>query len=376
MVRYRPPRLIKRGRGWQLCFYSPRGERRRVSAGTDPHLAQRMAVRFADWLLEGKDPEAEIKKAQQKEQSRSMTLGEFFPVFMKRHGAQRSKNMQLSYQNSFRNISRCPALAGAELGSVSKALVLDYMSARVTEDGVDAASANIEGALVKCMLFRAAEWGLLEVNPLRGMKLFPANSKRDVDLTREQAQALITALPEPLASMVELAIHTGFRRENILGLRIESVRFHDLTATGEVELAVKGGRREVFPLAPAAVTVLRRVIGDRRDGYVFVNPNTGTRYQGVKESFNRAVKKLGLTARDGSKLRFHDLRHVFATWLHREGVSLDALRSLLGHRNRATTDRYTSVDRLEIGKVLALMPNLRDNPQEKASSRRKAIGIH
>ena len=57
------------------------------------------------------------------------------------------------------------------------------------------------------------------------------------------------------------------------------------------------------------------------------------------------MRKIALTAVDGSKLRKHDLRHVFATWLHQRGVSLDALRPLMGHKDRATADRYTTIDR-------------------------------
>lgn len=64
-------------------------------------------------------------------------------------------------------------------------------------------------------------------------------------------------------------------------------------------------------------------------------------------------------------LRFHDLRHVFATWLHREGVTLNALRPLMGHKNRVTTDRYTTIDRLATGKLLNLMLRIRDIKQKK-----------
>ena len=374
MGTFKVPRLVRRGVGWQLYYYRPGGERRRLSVGSDLQQAQRLLVRFTDWLLDGKDPEVEVAQAQTRAAESRMTLREFFPVFMKRHGAHTSTNMQKSYQCSFRNISRCPVLADAELSSVSKDAVLDYMSARIEQDGICPASANVEAMFLKCMLSRASDWGLVEDNPLRGMKLLPAKSKRDVELTQEEAKALIGLLAEPMASIVEFAIYSGFRKENILSLRIESVRLHDLTPTGEVELVVKGGRREVFPLAPVAVEVLKRVIAGRRNGYVFVNPETGSRYQCINQSFDRAVRKLGLMACDGTKLRLHDLRHVFATWLHREGVSLDALRSLLGHRDRATTDRYASVNRLEVGKLLALMPSLREARQERPVVLRRSEG--
>ena len=134
------------------------------------------------------------------------------------------------------------------------------------------------------------------------------------------------------------------------------IRFHDLISAGEVELVLKGGRRELFPLISQAVDVLKRAIGQRTTGYVFINPRTGIRYKSIHKTFNKAVRKLGLTIDDGTKLRFHDLRYVFVTWLHKAGVSLDILRYLLCHRNRSTTDKYTTVVLLSTGAVLDLMP--------------------
>lgn len=114
----------------------------------------------------------------------------------------------------------------------------------------------------------------------------------------------------------------------------------------------------MFPIGQAALKLLRNSVGDRKEGYVFINPKTGTRYNSIHKTFNRAVRELNLQVY-GTKLRFHELRHIFATWLHRAGVSLDVLRPLMVHRDRATTDRYTTIDRLEAGKVLRVMPRIK-----------------
>ena len=74
--------------------------------------------------------------------------------------------------------------------------------------------------------------------------------------------------------------------------------------------------------------MLRHVIGDRTEGFVFINPQTQSRYVSIHKTFDRVVRRLGLTV-NGTKLRIHDLRHIFATWLHREGVNLGALRPLM-----------------------------------------------
>jgi integrase len=49
-------------------------------------------------------------------------------------------------------------------------------------------------------------------------------------------------------------------------------------------------------------------------------------------------------------LRPHDLRHALAQWTHDEGMSLTRIKTVLGHRNIRTTQRYAeSLDRGEVG---------------------------
>ncbi len=365
MATVKPVKIQKRGNNYQLYYYNPRGERRRVSVGGDLSLAQRRAVKFSDWLLEGKDPEEEIERAQVEEKRKRLTLREFFPLFLQRHGSDRRQKTERSYKNSFKNISRCPALVDAELGSITKGLVLDYMNLRKGE-GVTPATINREKALLTCMMSCAVEWENIKDNPLRGLKSFKESGKRDIEVTGNQVAAMIESLPDSVATIVEFACYTGFRLENILSLRVEDIRFHDLSCTGDVEREVKGGRKIRFPLGERAIEVLHRAIGNRSEGYVFINPRSGTRYSSIQTSFNKAVNEVGLTACDGSKLRFHDLRHVFSNWLHQdgEGASLDQLRPLLGHKDRATTDRYVTVNNRAVSKVLSLLPNIRESKKK------------
>lgn len=191
--------------------------------------------------------------------------------------------------------------------------------------------------------------------------------KREISLTREQAEKLLDNLPESLANIAEFAIYTGFRKENILSMRIESIRFHDDNPTGEVMLKkVKGGKAGLYYLAPVAVELLKRVIGDRKEGFIFLNPRTKTRYVSIHKTYDRVVRKLGLTADDDTKLRIHDLRHVFGSWLHEKEVSLDALRHLMGHNKMSTTDRYITVNKMATVKNLSRMPSIRTSGHKKA----------
>lgn len=356
-VIFKPVQIKKRGKSYQLYYYNPDGCRRRLSIGKDYQHAQRLAVKFSDWLLGGKNPECEIAQLQRVEDAKSITLLEFFPIFMERHGSLQSKKMQKLYEVCFNNIYRCESLAKIPIAKISKSLMLDYMHIRMNQDIVSAATVNREASFVKGMLSRASEWDILEHNPLQGLRLFRESEKREVHITTEQAGLLIAELPEPLANITAFAIYSGIRKENILDLRIKQLCFHDLTETGEVELMVKGGKRELFPLCKHAVKVLVRAIGNRTEGYVFLNPLTKTRYVSIHKNFDKAVRKLNLTV-NGTKLRFHDLRHIYGTWLLKSGVSLDVIRELMGHKDRSTTDRYAILDRKEAGQHLIAMPEI------------------
>lgn len=357
----RPVRLVQRGQNYQIYYYTPEGVRRRLSAGNSLLHAQRMASRFTDMLLEGKDPESVVEHNRSIEMAGQITLRQLFVTFMDRHGALQSKSMQTICAERFKCICRCPQLADIPLVSITKGLVLNYMHARMKKDGVSPSTVNREGALVRSMLNRAQEWDIIQANPVQGLKLLKEPDRQRVELSPEQAATLVRELPEPIGNIVLFAIYSGFRRENILGLKIESITFHDITNTAEVDMVIKGGHLEKFPLGHLAVDVLKKVIAGRKSGYVFLSPKTGSRYTTITHTFDRAVRKLNLTINGGQrKLCFHSLRHVYASWLVRSGVSLDAIRVLLGHLSRSVTDRYAFYNRMEAGQFLDRLPEIPD----------------
>lgn len=168
MVMIKPAEIKKRGNSYQLEYYNPNGERRRLSVGKNLQNAKRRAYEYDNFLLYGKDPEFGYKMAQNDAERSNISLKEFFPVFMKRHGAQKAVKTQLSYQNSFNNILRCPQLEESPLAIISKSLVLDYMQLRMEKDGVKPATVNREAAFLKCMVSKAFEWDIFDTNQLKG----------------------------------------------------------------------------------------------------------------------------------------------------------------------------------------------------------------
>jgi integrase len=59
----------------------------------------------------------------------------------------------------------------------------------------------------------------------------------------------------------------------------------------------------------------------------------------MKTAFKGACRRARIEG-----LRFHDLRHTFATRLARKGVDIETIRDLLGHHSITITQRYTHSD--------------------------------
>ena len=94
-----------------------------------------------------------------------------------------------------------------------------------------------------------------------------------------------------------------------------------------------------------------------KNNFVFIGSH-GTKIDrhNLRRAFNNAVESAGLT-----NLRFHDLRHCFATRLAQAGIDLYKISKLLGHEDIRMTQRYShhspenlrdGVEALEVDYVL------------------------
>ena len=129
-----------------------------------------------------------------------------------------------------------------------------------------------------------------------------------------------------------MAVQTGMRSEELLGLRWDQV---DL-GRREVRLVVtKTNRPRVVPLSDRAVAVFVASPRLSASPYVFTNPNTGNRYRNLRQSFLTACSRAGI-----SDYRWHDIRHTFASWHVQSGTDLYRLSRILGHSTLQMTTRY------------------------------------
>lgn len=191
---------------------------------------------------------------------------------------------------------------------------------------------------LKHIMTMAVEWELLENNPLYKVKSLRVPKRTERVLTPEEETRLLTACSQVrtphLRSMVLLALNTGMRKGEILGLRWEHI---DL---GNRLITVYNGKTtdsdRPIPMNDAVANLISGLQGKAKGGFVFPSDrNKGERFRDPKVGFTKAVRLAKIP-----HVRFHDLRHTFATRLARIGVDLVTVRSLLGHTTIRMTERY------------------------------------
>ncbi len=162
-------------------------------------------------------------------------------------------------------------------------------------------------------------------------------------------------------ALVIFSLNSGLRVGELTSLNIGDVfNGHvkkELTIRKEI---AKGRRERTVPLNVKA----RNVIGELLDfnekrGYgrgendpLFVS-RRGRRI--TPRQVENIIKQLREDSEIEVEMTPHTLRHTFATRLRKKGADLRVIQTLLGHKNLATTQIYTWVDREDLEKAVSLL---------------------
>ena len=241
-------------------------------------------------------------------------------------------------------------------------------------------------ALCRSSLEKAVEEGLITRNPSIGCKLPPKKNGEMKVLTQNEIVRLLNqAYDEGYYEMFLLELTTGMRRGEILGLKWRDLNLEtgelnikrQLTTKGISVPKTKSSIRTVL-LPPDMVDLLRDMKKTAKYDWIFPSP--------VKEGEPRnptAITKrfrIMLERAHCKHVRFHDLRHTFATMALENGMDVKTLSAMIGHVSSETTLNIYShvtdtmraqaavkIDR-EIGGTDAPMPEAKDEPRQTQTS--------
>jgi integrase len=207
--------------------------------------------------------------------------------------------------------------------------------------------------LMHTLFNHAMRWEFFDRNPITLVRQSAKRERVPDVLTAEEIGKLLSELPEPWCTAVYVAVTTGLRVSELLGLKWADVNF----TAGEIVLSrgivrqyirkmkTEASRKPV-PLDAGLADVLTRWRGIapyNQDGdYIFASPDKHGQQPywpnaAIEDHIRPAVVRAGIQKRVG----WHTMRHSFGTLVNSEGADVATTQALMRHANASITmDKY------------------------------------
>lgn len=210
---------------------------------------------------------------------------------------------------------------------------LEAYKLHLIERGLTPGGVNVQLRHLSAAFGLAVRYDYLAANPFKRVPRLRVPKKKPVFLSSKQARELLTALKgNRLHGIVLIALNTGARLGEILGLRWENVRLNPDQPDEHASIKVfgKGSRERTIPITDTLRAYLKE--RQQRSGLVV---GEKLKVSNISHSFRIAADRQGLTG-----FTFHNLRDTYASWLVQQGVNLKIIQELLGHSSIQTTMIY------------------------------------
>jgi integrase len=251
-----------------------------------------------------------------------------------------------------------PALGRKSIAKVSEDDVARLVR-RMEEEGLSAWTIRGRLVVLSGVLGYAARRGLVGSNVVQRLDRSerPRGGRREMRiLDRDDIAPLLDAAESSYRALLGTAIFSGLRRGELLGLLWREIDFE--AGLIRVSRALDHRGRRVEPKTPGAVRevvlmpALARTLREHRlaspfsgeDDYVFAaasgRPRDGRNV--LRRGLGKAVERAGLDGEERPTLRFHDLRHTYASLLIAGGADVVWASRQLGHADPSITLRVYS----------------------------------
>lgn len=252
----------------------------------------------------------------------------------------------LTYSNRLRQYIYKHVAPETPLSRINRAVVgqlRDELSKKVAANTVNGSLIALSSAF---SYFVEREW--TDTNPVHGIRYASVTDRQyEWIKTREEITRLIAETTRRVRPIVIIALGTGMRLDEILHLRWPDIDIERrlIAVHRGRQGTTKSGKLRHVPILNSLLPHLRE-LALKRGGAIMLFPAQKQRHkswspyaarskQGVTLRFREAVARAGLP----KTLRFHDLRHTFASHWMMSGGCIFRLSKILGHSNVAITQK-------------------------------------
>jgi integrase len=304
-------------------------------------------------------------------ETEDITLGEYLDHWLENYAKQSVRTTTYDNYTSLIKKHIKPELEHIRLARLSPLHLQEFYNKKLVSGRADGKPGGLSAKTVRELhsllhkaLDQAVKWQTVSKNVARAVSP-PRKEKKQINYwTKEEVKTFLADIEgERLYALYYLALNTGMRRGELLGLRWSDLRLEDgyvavrqnLVKTDSgimIQEPKTANSRRNISISPKTIEVLKRH-KDTQDyekekheedyndhGLVFCRLNGLPLYpDGASDQFNRLVKNSKV-----KRISFHDIRHTHATLLLVAGVHPKVVSERLGHFSVALTlDLYSHV---------------------------------
>jgi len=328
---------------WWIRYVDTQGRYRREKAGTWGNADKLLTKRKNDALQGKKLPETL--------RQRVVCFGEIADDALAY-----SRTHKRSYHDDESRMKRLKEWFGVrESESLTGPELERRLSDVATAEKWAASTYNHYRSLLMLVYREARRVGKVTVNPARDIRHRKENNSRVRFLSRGEngeyarlVKAIREKYPEHLAEFI-FALNTGLRLSSQYGAAYEMM---DWTRNVLDIPRTKNDEAGHVPLNSDVLAAIRSLSSWREcKGPIFRNQ----RHPEKPVLSNDHWFKPALAAAGISDFKWHDLRHTFASWLVQDGVPLERVSKLLGHKSLTMTMRYAHLAPNQLHEDVALL---------------------
>ncbi len=331
---------IRKRRGkWVLDYYDQFGKRHWETCETKKEAEQRLARILV-----------EIGKGTYNPEKRTKTFKEVAETWYEMIVVPNKRPKTVRYYRNHLDNHLLPFFGDIKINRINVSLIEKYMAKRLSE-GVSKATINKTITTLGTVMRYAVKHGLIDRNPVSYVQRL-SRSREEVDekryLTPEEIRLLISNAKEEHRPLLMTAILTGMREGEILGLKWGDIDWRNrqicvrrtLQNGRFYEPKTKASRRRI-DMAPQLVLELKKwKLRCPKSKYDLVFPakngNPMDARNMLRDIFYPALRRSGLP-----RIRFHDLRHTYASLLIKQGEHPKYIQQQMGHSSiKVTLDTY------------------------------------